>query len=102
MATISKFCPQIFETYFNTVPDLDSNILPSFGQKKPRSITTRDNKKYRSRDETTNNVMLSGTTSQGGTLQLRIWGAGFIVWGLGFWLGKDILGFFKNIDLDNS
>ena len=29
-------------------------------------------------------------------------GAGGIVWGLGFWLGKDILGFFKNIDLDNS
>ena len=29
-------------------------------------------------------------------------GAGSIVWGLGFWLGKDILGFFKNIDLDNS
>ena len=21
---------------------------------------------------------------------------------MGFWLGKDILGFFKNIDLDNS
>ena len=29
-------------------------------------------------------------------------GVGSIVWGLGFWLGKDILGFFKNIDLDNS
>ena len=29
-------------------------------------------------------------------------GAGSIVWGLGFWLGKYILGFFKNIDLDNS
>ena len=29
-------------------------------------------------------------------------GACSIVWGLGFWLGKDILGFFKNIDLDNS
>ena len=29
-------------------------------------------------------------------------GAGSIVWGLGFWLGKDILGFFKNVDLDNS
>ena len=28
--------------------------------------------------------------------------AGSIVWGVGFWLGKDILGFFKNIDLDNS
>ena len=29
-------------------------------------------------------------------------GPGSIVWGLGFWLGKDILGFFKNTDLDNS
>ena len=29
-------------------------------------------------------------------------GAGSIVWGLGFWFGEDILGFFKNIDLDNS
>ena len=29
-------------------------------------------------------------------------GAGWIVWGLGFWLGKYILEFFKNIDLDNS
>ena len=29
-------------------------------------------------------------------------GAGLIVWGLRFWLGKDILGFFKNIDLYNS
>ena len=29
-------------------------------------------------------------------------GAGSIVWGLGFLLGKDILGFFKNIDMDNS
>ena len=29
-------------------------------------------------------------------------GAGSIVWGLGFWLGKYILGFFKNIDLDDS
>ena len=29
-------------------------------------------------------------------------GVGSIVWGLGFWLGKDILGFFKNIDFDNS
>ena len=29
-------------------------------------------------------------------------GAGSIVWGLGFWLEKDILGFFKNIYLDNS
>ena len=25
-----------------------------------------------------------------------------IVWGLRFWLGNDILGFFKNIDLDYS
>ena len=37
----------------------------------------------------------------GGTQELTIRGAGSIVWGLGFWLGKDILGFFKNIDLDN-
>ena len=29
-------------------------------------------------------------------------GVGSIVLSLGFWLGKDILGFFKNIDLDNS
>ena len=29
-------------------------------------------------------------------------GADSIVWGLGFWLGKDIFGFFKNINLDNS
>ena len=28
--------------------------------------------------------------------------AGLIVWGLGFWLRKDILGFLKNIDMDNS
>ena len=28
--------------------------------------------------------------------------AGSIVSGLGFWLEKDILGFFKKIDLDNS
>ena len=28
--------------------------------------------------------------------------AGSIVWGLGFWLGKYILGFFKNVYLDNS
>ena len=28
--------------------------------------------------------------------------AGSIVWSLTFWLGKDILGFVKNIDLDNS
>ena len=28
-------------------------------------------------------------------------GAGSMVWGLKFWLEKDILGFFKNIDLDN-
>ena len=42
---------------------------------------------------------------QGGHSVLKNTGggaAGFIVWGLGFWLGKDILGFFKNIDLDNS
>ena len=29
-------------------------------------------------------------------------GGWLIVWGLGFWLRKDILGFSKNIDLDNS
>ena len=29
-------------------------------------------------------------------------GADSIVWGLGFWLGKYILGFFKNIDSDKS
>ena len=29
-------------------------------------------------------------------------GVGSIALGLGFWLGKDILGFFKNINLDNS
>ena len=42
--------------------------------------------------------------TQGGTLLLKLrgGGAGLIVWGLGFWLGKDVLGFFKNIDLDNS
>ena len=28
-----------------------------------------------------------------------VWGADSIVWGLGFWLEKDI---FKNIDMDNS
>ena len=39
---------------------------------------------------------------RGGTLLSKIWGAGSIVWSLGFWLGKDILRFFKNIDLDNS
>ena len=40
---------------------------------------------------------------RGATLYLKIRvGAGSIVWGLGFWLGKDILGFFKNIALDNS
>ena len=29
-------------------------------------------------------------------------GFGSIVWCLGYWLGKDILGFFKNIVIDNS
>ena len=29
-------------------------------------------------------------------------GAGSIVWGLGFWLGKYILVVFKKIDVDNS
>ena len=28
--------------------------------------------------------------------------ASSIVWGLGFWLGKDILGFYNNIGFDNS
>ena len=32
----------------------------------------------------------------------NIGGDGLIVWDLGFLLEKDILGFFKNIDLDNS
>ena len=43
-------------------------------------------------------------STPGGTLQLKIRGegAGSIVWGLGYCLGKDILGFFKNIDLDSS
>ena len=43
-------------------------------------------------------------SSQGGTLQVKIrgGGAGSIVWGLGFWLGKDIFGVFKNIDLEYS
>ena len=35
----------------------------------------------------------------GGTLY---GGGGSIGWGLGILLGKDILGFFKNIDMDNS
>ena len=38
----------------------------------------------------------------GGHSIVKNTGAASIVWGLGFWLGKDILGFFKNIDLDNS
>ena len=38
----------------------------------------------------------------GGHSIVKNTGAGSIVWGLGFWLGKDILGFFKNIGLDNS
>ena len=47
---------------------------------------------------------ITEVSTQGGTLWFKIWGkgAGLIVWGLGFWLEKDILGFFKNIDLDNS
>ena len=39
---------------------------------------------------------------QGGHSIVKNWGAGWIVWGLEFWLGKDILGFFKKIDLDDS
>ena len=38
----------------------------------------------------------------GGAHSIVIRGAGSIVWGLGFWFEKDILGFFKNIDLGNS
>ena len=45
------------------------------------------------------NLELVTTTT---TTTLNITGVGSIVSGLGFWLGKDILGFFKNIDLDNS
>ena len=47
---------------------------------------------------------LCSSWSRGGTLQLKIrgGGAGSRVWGLEFCLGKDILGFFINIDLDNS
>ena len=43
------------------------------------------------------------TETQGGhSIVKNTGGAGSIVWGLGFWLGRDILGFFKNIGLDNS
>ena len=47
---------------------------------------------------------ITEVSTQGGTLKfkLRGKGAGLIVWGLGFWLENYILGFFKNIDLDNS
>ena len=47
---------------------------------------------------------ITEVSTQMGTLQFEIRGkvVGLIVWGLGFWLEKDILGFFKNIDLDNS
>ena len=39
---------------------------------------------------------------QGGTILLKIQGSGSIVCGLGSWLGKDILGFLMNIDLNSS
>ena len=45
---------------------------------------------------------LNETFKSRGHSIVKIRGAGSIVWGLGFWLGKDILGFFKNIDLDNG
>ena len=41
-------------------------------------------------------LLMGCNETQGRTLYLKIRGAGWIVWGLGFWLGKDILGFFKN------
>ena len=41
--------------------------------------------------------------SQGGTLQLKYGGGGWLdSLGSEILVGKDILGFFKNIDLDNS
>ena len=41
--------------------------------------------------------------SQGGTLQLKYGGGGWLdCLGSEILVGKDILGFFKNIDLDNS
>ena len=41
--------------------------------------------------------------TQGGTLQLKIRGGGWLdSLGSEILVGKDILGFFKNIDLDNS
>ena len=40
--------------------------------------------------------------SYGNTLQVKIWGADSIVWGLGFWSGKYILGFSNKPDLDDS
>ena len=45
---------------------------------------------------------VSYTQGGGHSIVKKYGGAGSIVWGLGFWLGKDILGFLKNIDLDNS
>ena len=45
---------------------------------------------------------LNDPPSPGHSIVNNTAGAGSIAWGLGFWLGKDILGFFKNIDLDNS
>ena len=43
------------------------------------------------------------TNAQGGTLQLKIRGGGWLdILGSEILVGKDILGFLKNIDLDNS
>ena len=39
---------------------------------------------------------------RGHSMVKNMGGASSIVRGLGFWLGKDILGFFKNIDFYNS
>ena len=46
--------------------------------------------------------VLDGLFSPEGHSIVKIRGVGSIVWGLGFWLGKDISVFFKNIDLDIS
>ena len=42
------------------------------------------------------------TQGGGGTLQLKIWGGWLDSLGSESLVGKDILGFFKNIALDNS
>ena len=44
----------------------------------------------------------SHALSPGGTLELKIQGGWFDSLGSGILVGKGILGFFKNIDLDNS